>query len=206
MKILSLHSAGSGCSVCLWDDGKTLALLHEPMMRGQDARLIPMVQDVMKKAGLSYDKLDRIAATKGPGSFTGIRIGLAAALGLSLAADRPALGVDRFALYHAAAKQDGRDLLVLLDARRAEMFAQYFPAHGTAQAPCMLDEEELEAFVKAHPSLILAGDVKKDFALDQDESVVCAMLAAQAALDDPSFAPQPFYVRPPDVTGGECLC
>lgn len=84
MLILSLECAGGGCGACVMKDDVVLALAEESMARGQDARLMPLVQEVMARAGVDYAELDRVAVTRGPGSFTGLRIGLAAARGLGL--------------------------------------------------------------------------------------------------------------------------
>ena len=69
------------------------------MERGQDARLVPLVLEVMAEAKTDFPQLDRLAVTRGPGSFTGLRIGLAATRGFGLAADKPVIGIDRFSLY-----------------------------------------------------------------------------------------------------------
>ena len=105
MLILSLDTAGQSCAVCVWRDGVVLAIREERMARGQDARLVPLLLEVMAAAGVAFPQLDRIAVTRGPGSFTGLRIGLATARGLGLAADKPVIGIDRFSI-HAA--QQGR--------------------------------------------------------------------------------------------------
>ncbi len=101
MLILSLDSAGNGCGACVWHDGNILASAEEPMERGQDQRLMPLILDIMKKANVTFDQLDRIAVTRGPGSFTGLRIGLAAARGIGIASGKPVIGIDRFSIFHA---------------------------------------------------------------------------------------------------------
>ena len=99
MMVLGIDSAGAGCGVCVWQDGRVLASAFEAMERGQDRRLVPLILEVMQKAGADFDTLDRIAVTRGPGSFTGLRIGIAAARGIGLAASKSVLGIDRFAIY-----------------------------------------------------------------------------------------------------------
>ncbi len=99
MLILSIDCAGSGCGVCVFQNGNVIAAAHEVMERGQDQRLMPLIVEMMQQASVSFDQLDRIAVTRGPGSFTGLRIGLAAARGIGLAAGKPVIGIDRFAIY-----------------------------------------------------------------------------------------------------------
>lgn len=206
MLILSLDSAGHGCAACVWQDGEILALREERMERGQDARLMPLVLETMAQAGTDFAQLDRIAVTRGPGSFTGLRIGLAAARGMGLAAEKPVVGVDRFRIYRQAA---AGPLFVLLDSKRQELFCQFCPAEGGAHEPVMMTPDEITAFLCAHPEAKLTGDEAgrlalgggwEMLALPQPEVVLAASLAAQAALDDPAFQPRPLYLRAPDVT------
>ena len=84
MKILAVDTALGACSVALLDDGKILAHVFEPMDRGHAERLAPMVDEAMKKAGMDFSSLDRLAVTTGPGTFTGQRVGLAFMRGRTL--------------------------------------------------------------------------------------------------------------------------
>ncbi|MDE2029780.1 MAG: tRNA (adenosine(37)-N6)-threonylcarbamoyltransferase complex dimerization subunit type 1 TsaB [Alphaproteobacteria bacterium] len=195
MLILSIDSCGSACGVCVWRDGAVLAHSMEKMTRGQDARLMPMIVDVMQRAGVGFDALDRVAVTRGPGSFTGLRVGLAAARGIGLAAKKSVIGIDRFAAYRVLHK-DG-DPLIVIDSRRAELFCRFFPARGAAQEPCLMTKEQIDAFLVAHPGTVMAGDVDTP---DMDITETVAALAATADANDPAFAPRPLYLRAPDVT------
>ena len=96
MKILAFDSATSACSAAIWRDGEIPARRFVAMERGQSEALIPMVVEVLKEAGLTYAEIDFIAVTVGPGSFTGVRIGLAAARGMALAGGLPVVGVTTF--------------------------------------------------------------------------------------------------------------
>jgi len=119
MLILSLDSAGAGCSACIWRDGRVLASAEERMERGQDQRLMALILDVMGKADVAFEKLDRIAVTRGPGSFTGIRIGLSTAKGLAEGHETPLLAVSRLAvLAHKGLPPDQKVRAAALDALR----------------------------------------------------------------------------------------
>src|SRR3984957_2129291 len=113
MLILSLDSAGSGCSACIWRDGQVVAAAAESMQRGQDRRLMPLILEVMKKANTEFEALDRITVTRGPGSFTGLRIGLAAARGIGLAAGKPVIGIDRFSIYREMFRAENKNVFVV---------------------------------------------------------------------------------------------
>jgi tRNA threonylcarbamoyladenosine biosynthesis protein TsaB len=94
--VLALDSAGSGCSVMLAAGETVLAAEKCANARGQAERLLPIVDAVMRKSGLSAAALDIVGATIGPGSFTGIRIGLAAVRGIALATGAQSVGVTGF--------------------------------------------------------------------------------------------------------------
>ena len=95
MKILALDTATSACSVAVRIDGETIAGALEPMTRGQSEVLMPMLMGVLDQAGMSVSDADLIAVTRGPGAFTGIRIGLAAARGLAVLPQRKPLPLRR---------------------------------------------------------------------------------------------------------------
>ena len=92
MIVLALDTAQNACSVAVLDGDRVLASATEPMQRGHQERLAPMVAEVMADAGVAFDQLDRIGVTAGPGSFTGLRVGLAFAKAMSLALDIPCIG------------------------------------------------------------------------------------------------------------------
>lgn len=204
MLILSLESAGSSCSACVWRDGKVLSFAEEHMERGQDQRLVPLIVEIMKQADVSFDDLDRIAVTRGPGSFTGLRIALATARGLGLAADKPVIGIDRFAVFRAAVTEPDCPLLVVLDSKRKELYCRFYPAHALPYEPAMMTSEEISSFLKDKGPVILAGDkALQDHSLHSlsDHTVItCARLASQANATSPDYLPRPLYLRAPDVT------
>lgn len=204
MLILSLDSAGAGCGAAIWRDGKILAEKSEPMERGQDRRLIPLVLETLKEAKVSFDDFDRIAVTRGPGSFTGLRIGLAAARGIGLAANKPVLGIDRFSIFRAQIAETDKPLLVVINSKRKELYCRFYPAQGAAAEPAMMTVEEIAHFLRDNPGTIVTGDASVSGVIFQkipvSETVTAAALAASADANDPAFLPRPLYLRAPDVT------
>lgn len=133
MKLLALDAATTACSVACWSAGAVTAKRLELAGRRQAEILMPMVESAMREAGFEYRMLDLIAVTNGPGSFTGVRIGLATARGLALAAGRPLAGVTTLEALAAAPSGDerrGRLIVAVLDARRDQVYGQFFHQTG----------------------------------------------------------------------------
>src|SRR4051812_35357837 len=119
MKLLALDTAMGACSVAIHHSGwDVLAKAFVAMDRGHAEAIAPMVRDVMAQAHISFGELDRIVVTVGPGTFTGVRIGLAMARGLGLALDIPVVGIDTLTAISVNLTEDGLPALVASDARR----------------------------------------------------------------------------------------
>lgn len=202
MLILSLDSAGSACSVCLWQDKKIVALKIEKMERGQDQRLMPLIQNTLIEADIEFKALDRIAVTRGPGSFTGLRIGLASARGIGIALEKPVIGIDRFSIYKEQYECQSKDLLVAIASKRKELFCCFYPIKGASSEPNLMTREEIDVFLKDRNVSLIVGDADLPTLKGSIESevITCATLAAKASQGDLAYLPRPLYLRPPDVT------
>ncbi len=219
MKILAFDSATSACSAAIWRDGEIPARRFQAMERGQSEALIPMVVEVLKEAGLTFAEIDFIAVTVGPGAFTGVRIGLAAARGMALAGGLPIIGVTTFeavAKGVGAADLAGRGLVVAIDAKRADIYAQSFgPGLAAVGPPAAVMPEMLAKALPAGP-LLIAGDGAAQLrpalaAADRDRirfasgsgapdaAHIAALAAARTATAPVDAAPRPLYLRPPDA-------
>jgi tRNA threonylcarbamoyladenosine biosynthesis protein TsaB len=219
--VLGLDSAGSGCSVVVASGETVLGSESDTAMHGQAEKLLPMVDSVMRSAGLPASALDVIAVTVGPGSFTGIRIGLAAARGISHATGARVIGVTGFEAVVAglAGSSPGVGfVLIALESRRADLYVQLFDhAHvaledPTATMPAALNER-LTGIIGAAP-LLVAGDAAQRAARtlsQRPDTIVAAGSAPDAAgvlravlcrwpLPAQSAKPVPLYLRPPDVS------
>jgi tRNA threonylcarbamoyladenosine biosynthesis protein TsaB len=158
LKVLALDSAGSACSAALWQDGRIAAHRFAEMEHGHAEALIPMVQAVMGEAGIAYSDLDLIAAGTGPGSYTGVRVGLAAARAIASAAGKPLTGVSNFDAMLAACAPDVPQL-VALDTRRADLYIQLFAPNGQAESPpTIIGEDRLADLFGAVEHVLIAGD------------------------------------------------
>jgi tRNA threonylcarbamoyladenosine biosynthesis protein TsaB len=129
---------------------------------GHAERLLPMIGEVMAEAGMAFSAIDRIAVTVGPGSFTGVRVGVAAARGLALALKRPAIGFTNLAVMaHEAARllrgaHAGRLLAVVVDARDGHYF-QLFEGHREVSPPLLLAADAAAAVIGRRPVLLVGS-------------------------------------------------
>jgi tRNA threonylcarbamoyladenosine biosynthesis protein TsaB len=206
MKILALETSGAACSVAVLAAGALAAHRREPMLRGQSEALLPMVRDAMLAAGLGFPDLDLVAATVGPGAFTGIRIGLAAARGIGLAAGKPVLGVTTFEAIGEAALWPPA-LLAAVDSRREDvLFLQCLPGG----APAAVAPADVARF--APPGRVLvAGDAAARAAalvgpraevLEAlpDAAAVARLAATRWRPGATPAPPRPLYLRAADTT------
>ena len=188
------------------DGERVLAVLSEPMERGHQERLAPLAQAVMQEAGAPFAALDRMGVTVGPGSFTGLRVGLAFAKGLGLALDRPVVGVGTLEALAASAGTEGL-VAAAVDARRAQLYLQVFLNGEALMAPDAVTLSEAAArLAELHrggratllgsgaPALrgVIAGAVVLE--RTAPDAVAVARLAARS-----SEPPQPLYLRAPDA-------
>ncbi len=179
-----------------------------------------MIGDVVRRAGISFAEIDAVAVTRGPGAFTGLRIGLAAARALALALGKPCLGIGTFdALYAEAAEKGfatGCDaLIVAVDSKRDELFISIFDADGASVgAPAALRADAVAAFLAGLNKVVIVGDAGLAVAEALQPTFEVAHYG-EIALPDPAIvarlglevlsAPEnapavPLYMRPPDVT------
>jgi len=192
-------------------DGVNLARLglrSEPMTKGHSERIAGFARDAATEAGVSFAHLDRIGVTVGPGSFTGLRVGLAFAQGLAAALDRPLVGISGLDAL-AASAGEAPEIAALIDARRGQVYARFWRG-GAADGPA--EALTLEAAAGRIAALageaVLVGSGAALFADVAARRTVMALegpapeaLARLAAAADPALAPaRPLYLRAPDAT------
>lgn len=209
MRVLAFDTTTAACSVAIWQDGTSRAVFHQALMHGQAEALVPAIEQTLSEARLSYVDLDRIAVTVGPGSFTGVRVGLATARGLGAATGCPVIGIATTEVIAAEARRSNpMPIAVAIDARRAEVYLHRFSEEGLAidEPVCLLPD--LAADLLGADTWALAGDGAGRVMEHTGPSVtqalpslpsatVLAELAAARPLSDRS--PRPLYVRPPDA-------
>lgn len=150
MTILGFDTATATCSAALWADGAVIAHRRSETGGRHAETLVPMLREVAAEGGMTLGEVDRFAVTVGPGSFTGIRIGLAAARGLALAGKRPLIGLSTLEVVAAGVPAGEREgpILAALDAGRGRLYAQLFDRSLSALCePAALTAEALPALV-----------------------------------------------------------
>lgn len=213
MIVLAMDSSTSACSAALWSEGKVLARRLSPMARGQSEALLPMVAEVMDEAGLSFADLGLLAVTVGPGAFTGLRIGLAAARGLALATGLPLAGVATTVAVAAGIspeERQGRHVLVAIESRREEKWLQVFDSALAPLSP-IRGLAPGQAAELASGLLVVAGDAADQIlphlsgavaasSPGYPDAALVAVLAAEQWPKGQSLPPEPLYLRDADVT------
>jgi len=216
MLILAIDTALDACSAGVLDTdaARLIALESQPMKRGHAEALMPLIARVIKQAGIAFASFDRIAVTTGPGSFTGLRVGLSAARGIALAADKTVVGLTTLAAYAAPVVSDnaGRPVISAIDARHDQVYFQVVSGDGRSLirprvAPI---EEALRASRFGAPHLVgnAAGiladrwptDALPPFRVDAQPAPDIAWVAWLGAAVNPDTAPaRPYYLRAPDA-------
>lgn len=198
MLVLGIDTALNACSAAIVRDGETLASRVEPMARGQAERLAVLVEELVTQSGLGFWELDAIAVTRGPGAFTGLRVGLGFARGMALALDRPCLGFSTLELLAAAAAQPK---VVAAINVAGSLFVGAWEGRREVIAPCRTDIATLLPRLEGDwcltgPGASIIGAARPDWLhvhQDVPDPVVLAQLAGTSEPKD--YPPNPLYLR-----------
>lgn len=216
LRVLAIDTALGACSVCVYDATERAVLARESheQERGHAEALLPMVERVIAASGLTFAQIDRIAVTVGPGSYTGLRVGVSAAHGLGLVTGKPVVGVSTLSALTAPLIIPGESSIVAaaIDARNDRIYLQVTNAAGRPIVPAR------HVAVREGVRMIGAGPVRltgsaaprlavEAWSMGLDALVISApaappilYVAHLGALADPEQArPVPLYLREPDA-------
>ncbi|MBU2580407.1 MAG: tRNA (adenosine(37)-N6)-threonylcarbamoyltransferase complex dimerization subunit type 1 TsaB [Alphaproteobacteria bacterium] len=223
MNILAFDTCFDACSAAASRaGGKTVAARFEPMATGHAERLVPMIAEVMQEAGFEFSELERIAVTNGPGTFTGTRIGVAAARSLALAAAKPLVAATSLWVMAeevadtlaANGETTATDIMIATDARRSEVYVQHFSQRKPLGEPALLDATAAARLLRESRACVLAGSGAEAVAAAaaEDRSGLAVRLIAPHLLPDARFLARlatrlevtdctvaPLYLRPADA-------
>lgn len=216
MRVLAIDTALEACAAAVLDTdhGEITASETLSMVRGHAEALMPLVARVMGAAGIAFADLDRIAVTIGPGSFTGLRVGISAARGIALAAGKPAIGLSTLAGFAAPliAEDDSTNVVAAIDARHDHVYLQVFGTGGrTLVAPRVATlRDAVRAAITGPPRVV--GSAANQVAAAWPRGVEPPLLVEQrgapdigwmarlgAAAADGHGPPKPLYLRAPDA-------
>lgn len=207
MIVLAIDTCLAASSAAVIDGDRTLASRTEPMMRGHQEALGGIVRETMEQAGVGFAQLDRIAVTVGPGSFTGLRVGLAFAKGLATALNIPCIGVGT--LDALAVGRDG-PRLAAIDAKKDQIYWRAFDEEGlgdpAVQAAAEASQIAARLLGGRTPLLIGSGStlLLAHFpgaeVLDRPLADPAAIARLGAKADPVVALPTPLYLRPPYAT------
>ena len=220
MRILALETSAKACSAAVTEDGRVLASAFQCTGLTHSRTLMPMVEAMLKNAELVLADCDAIAVANGPGSFTGIRIGVSAAKGLAFSAEKPAVGVSTLeAMARNVAFADGLAVCAM-DARRQQVYNALFQAENGTLTRLTPDRaislEDLAAEVKEdeRPKIIVGDGARLCYNALSEQGISCRMApphlvmqsAVSVALEAEALAKaghlvtaqdlQPVYLRP----------
>ncbi len=218
MKILAIDTALDACSAAVYDsaESRLLAILSHDMRRGHAEALIPTIADTMTAAGLDYPELDRIATTVGPGSYTGLRVGISAARGLAMATGKPCVGITTLAALCAPLIEEDPAVPVVaaIDARHGNIYFQMTGAgqrvllsarHASIEDAIQMITVGLVRIVGPAAGLLAAkwprDSTTPPATVDTRSKPSVEWVARLAAATEPVRSPaKPLYLRAPDVT------
>lgn len=216
MRVLAIDTALGACSVCVWEAGRAdpLGLESELMERGHAEALVPMIERVVAGTKGGFSALDRISVAIGPGSYTGLRVGVSAARALALAIGKPAIGITTLAALAAPqiAVGEGTPVAAVIDARHADVYLQLVAPNGrTLLAPRQSPAREAARAIGAGPVRLVGSGAPKlgveAWTIGLDATIIESSASADimwiarlGALAEPDDAPpKPLYLKAPDA-------
>lgn len=215
MRVLAIDTALAACSAAVFDSEHVAIVASEtlPMTRGHAEAVMPLIARVVDRAGIEFAALDRIAVTVGPGSFTGLRVGIAAARGIALATGKPAVGLSTLASFAAPliSEDDSRQVVAAIDARHGHVYLQVFGSGGrTLVAPriATLRDAVRAAVVGSVRVVGCAADklaaawpreANPPVSVEQREAPDIDWVARLGAAAEGHGPPKPLYLRAPDA-------
>jgi tRNA threonylcarbamoyladenosine biosynthesis protein TsaB len=216
MRVLAIDTALEGCAAAVLDTGRGGIVASETltMNRGHAEAVMPLIARIMDRSALEFAELDRIAVTAGPGSFTGLRVGIAAARGIALAASKPAIGLSTLAGFAAPfiADDDSTHVVAAIDARHDHVYLQVFGINGrTLVAPRIASLRDAVRAALTGPARIVGSAAEMVAAawpkaaepplqVEQRGAPNIAWIARLGAAAAEGYGPpKPLYLRAPDA-------
>lgn len=220
--ILNIETATPICSVAIGEDGKILA---ERMLKGRQthaAKLTLLIEECLVEAGIKLQDLDAVAVSHGPGSYTGLRIGLSTAKGLCYTLEKPLITIKTLAALANVTKMNFREenavYCPMIDARRMEVYTAIYDNDGNELVetqPLIVENEDFfESYFKNNQTVIFSGDGSEKCQsvithpnakfVAQENAAIGMLALAEAKFKKGEFSDvaysSPFYLKSPNIT------
>lgn len=214
MTVLAIDTCETNCSAAIVTSNGDAFKTIEDIGRGHAERLLPMIEDLLDAASISYADINRIAVTTGPGTFTGLRIGLSVARGLALSLDVPCLGISALTILAAQAAAREGPIYSVIKGRGGQVFFQAFNGRQADGVPkpigeaVNLDADMAFQMIEGDAGYVLGSGVPLVMGREiGSEDVIDPVALAHLAmsLDPHAFSPEPFYLRPADAVKAKPL-
>jgi tRNA threonylcarbamoyladenosine biosynthesis protein TsaB len=216
MRILAIDTALAACSAAILDtdQGGIVGSKSVAMTRGHAEALMPLLRQIMDEAHAAFRDFDRVVVTTGPGSFTGLRVGISAARGIALSIGRPAVGVSTLSAYAAPylAEDDTAPVVVAIDARHQHVYLQVFaPGGRSGSGPRLASLSDAVRAAAAAPTRIVGSAAQSvaDALVASDAAPIGVdtrgapdidwVARMGAAVPEGQAPPKPQYLRAPDA-------
>lgn len=198
MNILAIETTASVASAALWRDGEVVALLRADAARKHAETVLPLVDRLLSAQDVALGEIDAFAVDVGPGSFTGVRIGVCVANAFAYAVGKPVIGINSLQTLCEPFSEAGKPVCAMIDARNQNAYAALYDGGNAILAPCAV---AVDAFLRTLPDGILfAGDVlPEQLGIDAAFRYPDAGALARAAagnLDAGKPCAVPLYLRP----------
>lgn len=212
--ILAFDVSNFVFSVALQEDSKARHLVHKEVSRGHDAELVPVIEEILEQSKVDWKTLGCVVTTTGPGSFTGLRVGLATAKALSLTSHYPVLGINNFEFVRRSYGHDFTKtpyLMVALQSGREDAYVQLYEKDGPCGDAFCLKPADWHQAITLDASLITCiGNGAKSFACvsglvvncymptAEDLTIIAEDILSSGSMDD--YLLVPYYLKAADVT------
>ncbi|MES2214990.1 MAG: tRNA (adenosine(37)-N6)-threonylcarbamoyltransferase complex dimerization subunit type 1 TsaB [Pseudomonadota bacterium] len=218
MKILGFDTSHGKCSVAIFDGANALAVTRSRESSMQAEMLMTLIEEALLRSCITYQDIDYLAVTTGPGSFTGIRIGLAAARGVLLATKIKPLALSNFDVSYFRISEQVKSfdyVVVIINAYRSQIYIKTYKNGGVDSAPQMIDLENFESYIKSLKGYVAIGGsglemIDYGSLMDEnttmlprfpnpDARTICRLAYAKLNSEDIDGNLEPLYIRPPDA-------
>lgn len=205
-----IDTACNGCNVALGDENGMMVCHQEPIDRGHADHIIPIFEKLLHDNGKASSDIDRVIVTVGPGSFTGLRVGITTARIMGMALDKPVHGITSFQSFSCGVNDDN-DRLVIVETKRGDYYVQYLDANHKAQGEAAsLPLDDLKTLINQNPMAIITGDAVqrlvaecsdiKNNLIQQDSIDLKTVTNVIGAGNLDLREPEAFYIREADVS------